>query len=452
MAQPIASLIVRVAADLAELKTGVADINTTLGGVEGFAKTAGAALGAAFSVRQITDAGAEVIAITSRLDDLARRYKISAVAVQELDFAAKQNGTTFETVGNAMAKMSLELVGGDKSTVSALDQLGLSLSELRAMAPDQAFQAIATAIAAVPKPMEQSALNTQLFGKGANQLLPLITSNLGALRDQAHEAGVVISDELVKSGDDLGDTWAELQTKIDNLKAQALLPLMKVFLDLPKGIQTTIALSTELMPSLTGIGTVILAAGGPTAALAMLGTAFTAILPFLLPAGAIILGIVAIYLAFQKWDRIQVIVAGVYTAVKTWLVDAFDGIVSSVKAKLDAVLAFFTAMYDRIRAIFASIASLGGAAAGMLPEGLGGFGGARVGGGPVAAGQAYLVGERGPELFRPQASGTIVPNGGGWGGSVTNIYITQPLGTSSAIAAAVDQALMDRQRNMGTRF
>lgn len=40
------------------------------------------------------------------------------------------------------------------------------------------------------------------------------------------------------------------------------------------------------------------------------------------------------------------------------------------------------------------------------------FGGARASGGPVSAGRAYLVGERGPELFLPNRNGTIQPNGG----------------------------------------
>lgn len=39
-----------------------------------------------------------------------------------------------------------------------------------------------------------------------------------------------------------------------------------------------------------------------------------------------------------------------------------------------------------------------------------GVSGARAEGGPVGAGQTYLVGERGPELFVPSASGQIVPN------------------------------------------
>jgi len=38
------------------------------------------------------------------------------------------------------------------------------------------------------------------------------------------------------------------------------------------------------------------------------------------------------------------------------------------------------------------------------------FGGARAEGGPVSMGKTYLVGERGPELFRPGTSGSIVPN------------------------------------------
>ena len=78
---------------------------------------------------------------------------------------------------------------------------------------------------------------------------------------------------------------------------------------------------------------------------------------------------------------------------------------------------------------------------------------ARATGGPVTSGMPYMVGERGPELFVPSSSGSIVPNGGSGGGSTTiQIYVTQPLGTPSAIAAAVDQALMQRQRNTGQRM
>ena len=46
------------------------------------------------------------------------------------------------------------------------------------------------------------------------------------------------------------------------------------------------------------------------------------------------------------------------------------------------------------------------------------FGGFRAAGGPVASGTAYVVGERGPELFVPNTAGRIVPNGAGGGGDM----------------------------------
>lgn len=45
--------------------------------------------------------------------------------------------------------------------------------------------------------------------------------------------------------------------------------------------------------------------------------------------------------------------------------------------------------------------------------------GARADGGPVSQGMAYLVGERGPELFVPGTSGAVVPNSKIGGGNVT---------------------------------
>jgi hypothetical protein len=52
-----------------------------------------------------------------------------------------------------------------------------------------------------------------------------------------------------------------------------------------------------------------------------------------------------------------------------------------------------------------------GAAISQAVSGL--FAGARADGGPVSGGGAYLVGERGPEVFRPSGGGTIESAGAG---------------------------------------
>ena len=81
-------------------------------------------------------------------------------------------------------------------------------------------------------------------------------------------------------------------------------------------------------------------------------------------------------------------------------------------------------------------------------------------GGPVTAGQSYIVGERGPELFTPGIGGNISPNGGGSGGInvVVNVDAkgTQVQGSDQdgnqlgrVVSAAVQQELIRQQRPGG---
>ena len=75
------------------------------------------------------------------------------------------------------------------------------------------------------------------------------------------------------------------------------------------------------------------------------------------------------------------------------------------------------AVLNAVNAAAGSQGSLNGA----IQAAMSSFGGARADGGPVLGGGAYLVGERGPEVFRPTTGGEIGPVGGmaGSGGGVT---------------------------------
>jgi phage-related minor tail protein len=85
----------------------------------------------------------------------------------------------------------------------------------------------------------------------------------------------------------------------------------------------------------------------------------------------------------------------------------------------------------------------------------------RAKGGPVSSGQAYMVGERGPELFVPGRSGTIVANDK-MGGGNTNVVVNVDAKGSSVegdeqganqlgrvISAAVQSELIKQQRPGG---
>lgn len=70
------------------------------------------------------------------------------------------------------------------------------------------------------------------------------------------------------------------------------------------------------------------------------------------------------------------------------------------------------------------------------------FGGTRVNGGRVSAGMAYLAGERRPELFVPDTSGTIMPDLGGIGSGdveiTINNYSGQPVETQRGPNGRID--------------
>lgn len=107
--------------------------------------------------------------------------------------------------------------------------------------------------------------------------------------------------------------------------------------------------------------------------------------------------------------------AQVATFISKTLKPTFDGITVVIQKVTDFVEDLIKAFQKAIRLA----REIGGGAidfvSGLLPG--------RASGGPVTAGRAYMVGEKGPELFVPSNSGSIVPNnrlGATGGGGETN--------------------------------
>ena len=87
---------------------------------------------------------------------------------------------------------------------------------------------------------------------------------------------------------------------------------------------------------------------------------------------------------------------------------------------------------------------IGGSKSAPIPSGA--FGGPLAGGGPVTSGTPYLVGEKGPELFVPGASGNIVPNTHLGGITVNNNVDAR--GASMELAKALPGILQENNRRL----
>ena len=130
---------------------------------------------------------------------------------------------------------------------------------------------------------------------------------------------------------------------------------------------------------------------------------------------------------------------------------ALEGIGLAIGIVIDAV----GLLIKGFESVFAVIGRVVGAIKGLidlvrnnpLVRGIAGvidnvFGGGRAAGGPVSAGTTYLVGEKGPELFTPNANGAIIPNGGGRGTTI-NLTVNgaiDPEGTARTIVDVLNRA------------
>ncbi|WP_411914348.1 MULTISPECIES: hypothetical protein [Brevundimonas] len=106
-----------------------------------------------------------------------------------------------------------------------------------------------------------------------------------------------------------------------------------------------------------------------------------------------------------------------------------------------------------LNAVNAAAGVRGGGLSGAIAAALGGFGGARADGGQVLGGGAYLVGERGPEVFRPASAGTVEPMGGrsGSGAGVT-VNVTVDGGAEGLLRSETQIArMLARAAALGAR-
>ena len=122
---------------------------------------------------------------------------------------------------------------------------------------------------------------------------------------------------------------------------------------------------------------------------------------------------------------------------RTWIDDAGDQIQLFIDAIGEALRKFGNLLL---------LVSTGGVfgEGGAVDKIKGFFGGGRASGGPVSGGTPYVVGEKGPELFVPQGSGSIVPNDQMGGGATTINFNNATVRNDSdldSIISAVKQSL-----------
>ena len=190
-----------------------------------FLSTAAGKLVALFSAAAIGRAAKDVADYAGKLNDLKDITGESVVKLQVLERVAADGGAGLDELARGAVVLSKNLIGENKGAVDAVRSLGLSVSDLVASGPADAFITIGDAIAQVPDPMQRAALATEIFGKAGADFLPVFAGDMRGVADAALASGTILSEKLVNDVDNAGKAMERLSFAGTSLIANVLGPL-----------------------------------------------------------------------------------------------------------------------------------------------------------------------------------------------------------------------------------
>ena len=267
---------------------------TLLKGVGTAAKwSAGLLAGAGAVAGGITAAANATAASCDEIDKMSQKIGISREAYQELDFILSQNGMDVNKLQTGMKTLVSSMQSakdGSAKATAAFDALGVSAVDAdgNLRSQEDVFYDTIAALQGMSNEAERSALANQLFGKSATEMAPLLNSGAGsmeALRQKAHDLGIVLSDDVVDAGVGLTDTMDQLKRSFQAVGANLGGVLMPVVQNVANFIIDNMPMIQGAVQQLAPVITVLFQELVPpllnlaSSLLPMLITLFNAILP-----------------------------------------------------------------------------------------------------------------------------------------------------------------------------
>lgn len=248
--------------------------------------TAAAAVGtAAVAVgKKLYDAANDTAEYGDEVDKMSQKLGMSSEAYQEWDYVLGMSGVDIESMTTGMKTLTNQIddaKNGSEKAQERFKKLGISLEDLSSMSREDIFAAVVTGMQGMEDSTERAALANDLFGKSGQNLTPLFNEtaeSTQALKDAAHDLGMVMSDEAVKASaayNDSVDTLNRSFTGFKNNLMGEVLPGMTAVVDgitllingseeggekIKEGVDDVIGTVTSLIPKAVELLSTIAAA------------------------------------------------------------------------------------------------------------------------------------------------------------------------------------------------
>lgn len=190
----------------------------------------------------ITAIGLLAVKAGQGADDLntyAKTLGLSTESLQKFKFASERIDVSLETLGKSL-KRSIANIGqisrGNEQLKSTYDKLGVSIYNVDGSLRnnEDVFNDTILALSNIANKTERGALATQLFGKSASDLNPLLEGgieDLNAYSAEMEKLGLVVSQDKLDQANKLGDAFDRFKAILEQVALAVGASLAPIFTD-----------------------------------------------------------------------------------------------------------------------------------------------------------------------------------------------------------------------------
>lgn len=187
----------------------------------------------------------------------AEKIGITTQALQELEHAAIISNASAEALANGMkflGKNAAEAIQGSTELRTEFARVGVQLrgQDGKLKPTDQLLEEIAGNFGKLGTTAEQSALMIKLFGRAGTELLPMMhkgKAGIAALRKEAHDLGLVMSDETIEAAGKFDEALKDVRASFQGLRNTIAGPFLTAFGQILERITRFIILNRKLIAS-----------------------------------------------------------------------------------------------------------------------------------------------------------------------------------------------------------
>ncbi len=200
-----------------------------------------------------------------RIDKMSQKIGISRQAFQELDFICSQSGTSVETLQMGIKSLTTAMDGarsGTASNVEQFERLGVAVTNADGTfrSQEDVMWETMSALQGIEDQTEKARLATELFGRSGTELMPLLNGEAGSIEEmkqQAHDLGLVLGDDLIDNAVNLTDSLDQTKRAFQSIGLQlggALMPIVEKASDyIQQAIPYISSVMERLAPILTSL-------------------------------------------------------------------------------------------------------------------------------------------------------------------------------------------------------